>query len=222
MLKGSSKTANSSSSTTRQYSDSGFSNLGTATTGIQGYAEKGPTRPFHTTNKPVPTIKRISPTEMEKQREQGLCYNCDETYTPGHKCARPQLFFMVADEELEETEVKEHETQIERVTESLTSFDNDILGVSVHVVNETRGIHTLKVEGMLKGKKIQMLIDTGSTHNFISQSIVKTQRIATRTCPTLKVQLADGSAFECSRKVEGLQLKMCRRICSKLIFIAFL
>lgn len=34
---------------------------------------------------------------MAKRREKGLCYNCDDVYTPGHKCVRPQLYLMVGE-----------------------------------------------------------------------------------------------------------------------------
>lgn len=37
----------------------------------------------------LPEIKKISPQEMANRREKGLCYNCDEVYSRGHKCQRP-------------------------------------------------------------------------------------------------------------------------------------
>ena len=37
-------------------------------------------------------FKRLSPEEMADRRKQGLCYNCDEPYVRGHKCAR--LFYL--------------------------------------------------------------------------------------------------------------------------------
>lgn len=39
---------------------------------------------------PLP-IKRLSPAEMVARREEGLCFNCDSMFTPGHKC-KPTLF----------------------------------------------------------------------------------------------------------------------------------
>ena len=40
-----------------------------------------------TATKPTaPTIKRLTPAEARARREKGLCYNCDEQYTPGHRC----------------------------------------------------------------------------------------------------------------------------------------
>ena len=40
------------------------------------------------------TMKRLSWEEMQKQRTQGLCFNCDEKFTMGHKCKGPQLLVL--------------------------------------------------------------------------------------------------------------------------------
>jgi hypothetical protein len=31
-------------------------------------------------------FRRLTPAEQQERRRQGLCYNCDELYTPGHVC----------------------------------------------------------------------------------------------------------------------------------------
>jgi len=38
------------------------------------------------------TFRRLTPAEMQERRRQGLCYNCDEPYVPGHVCER--LFYL--------------------------------------------------------------------------------------------------------------------------------
>ncbi|KAM0916642.1 hypothetical protein ACQ4PT_010005 [Festuca glaucescens] len=49
---------------------------------------------------PEPTlprqVRRLTPAELAERRCQGLCFNCDETYVRGHRCAR--LFFIEADD----------------------------------------------------------------------------------------------------------------------------
>ncbi|CAM8985355.1 unnamed protein product [Rhodiola kirilowii] len=50
---------------------------------------------------PAPTglsIKRLTPVEMAARREKGLCFNCDDKYTPGHKC-RPRFQSLVMEDE---------------------------------------------------------------------------------------------------------------------------
>ncbi|KAE8780977.1 hypothetical protein D1007_45828 [Hordeum vulgare] len=34
----------------------------------------------------------LSPAEQQEHRHQGLCFNCDEPYTPTHVC--PRLFYL--------------------------------------------------------------------------------------------------------------------------------
>ena len=41
-----------------------------------------------------PTMKQLSWEEMQKRQTQGLCFNCDEKFTPGHKCKGPQLLVL--------------------------------------------------------------------------------------------------------------------------------
>lgn len=53
-----------------------------------------------------------------------------------------------------------------------------------------------------------MLIDTGSTHNFISLSLVKNLGLVLSPCETLKVTLGDGSTTGCNHKVAQLKWYM--------------
>ena len=39
-------------------------------------------------------FKHLTPEEMAEHRKMGLCYNCNEPYVQGHKCA--QLFYLEA------------------------------------------------------------------------------------------------------------------------------
>jgi len=36
--------------------------------------------------RPSIPIKRLTPAQMQERRENGLCYNCDEKFQPGHRC----------------------------------------------------------------------------------------------------------------------------------------
>lgn len=162
---------------------------------------------LYSNNKPkIPDIKKISPTEMAKRREKGLCYNCDEVYVREHKCQKPQLFLMVGDEDSELDDEfalhPEHLTAVEDVT-----INTNVGDISIHALTGTHGIHTLKIDGPIKGRAINMLVDTGSTHNFLSNSLVKSLKLPTQTCTTMRVTLADGTQTSCTKKVEKLVWK---------------
>lgn len=46
-----------------------------------------------------PTRKLLSTTKMRARREKGLCYNCEEQFTPGHKCKQSHMFLLMTAEE---------------------------------------------------------------------------------------------------------------------------
>lgn len=43
------------------------------------------------------SFKRLSPKELAMRRKKGLCFNCDEKYHRGHKCAF-KFFLLIAEE----------------------------------------------------------------------------------------------------------------------------
>ncbi|GAV73412.1 hypothetical protein CFOL_v3_16898 [Cephalotus follicularis] len=49
-------------------------------------------------------IQKLTAAEIKIRRENGLCYNCDEKYRPGHKCKPLFLLLQVQDDENDEVE----------------------------------------------------------------------------------------------------------------------
>ena len=48
-------------------------------------------------NTPKPT--RLTPQQLEERREKGLCFNCENKYSKGHKCGEKKLFYIDCEEE---------------------------------------------------------------------------------------------------------------------------
>ena len=42
-------------------------------------------------------IKHLFEAEMQAGREKGICYNCDEKFTRGHRCAKKNLYLLDVD-----------------------------------------------------------------------------------------------------------------------------
>nr|KYP56554.1 hypothetical protein KK1_002795 [Cajanus cajan] len=58
-----------------------------------------PTPPI-TSNSPSSSlpIHRLSPSQLQERRIAGLCYNCDEKFVPGHKCASPHFLLLLTED----------------------------------------------------------------------------------------------------------------------------
>jgi hypothetical protein len=46
------------------------------------------------------TLRRLTAAEMAERREKGLCFNCDEKFSRGHRCQR--LFYLEVIDDFEE------------------------------------------------------------------------------------------------------------------------
>ena len=49
-------------------------------------------------------MKKLTCKEMQNRRTQGLCFNCDEKFTPGHRCKGSQLLLLEANNECTDDE----------------------------------------------------------------------------------------------------------------------
>ena len=122
----------------------------------------GPALATHVANT-TPTLQRLSNQEARDRREKGLCYYCDEKYTPGHRCERPQLFMI-----LDPSDMPPKDDEINHLPETELEL---IPEISLHSIAGTDHPRTLRVIGMLQAHKVAALIDGGSTHNFIDRTL---------------------------------------------------
>ena len=67
---------------------------------------------------------------------------------------------------------------------------------------------TLKIEGYIKKKKEIVLIDSGSTHNFINDKLAKDLNCFVYPAPEFQVMIADGGTINFSGKCNKINLTM--------------
>ena len=72
---------------------------------------------------------------------------------------------------------------------------------------------TLKLRGELYGIPIQVLVDSGASHNFISRTLVSTLSLPTRSFFCLNIRLGDGHWIRVQQKCESIDLKFCDFSC---------
>ena len=123
--------------------------------------DKGHSTPY------LPEPTRLAPQKSEEKRAKGLCFNCDRKYNQGHKCSEKKLFYTEGPSEEEEDE-----PILEEDRESGEESHDSQPIMSCHALSSFSAPETLKVVGLLKKQKVIVLIDLGSTHNFINKKLI--------------------------------------------------
>ncbi|XP_060178356.1 uncharacterized protein LOC132608338 [Lycium barbarum] len=152
--------------------------------------------------------KRLTPAELDEKRSKGLCFLCDEKYTPGHRCkAKRQLFSMELEEGEElvdcELEVPEEEDPIEQECVEETTLES--CAISLQALNGTMGYKTLRLKGFNEQNPIEVFIDCGSTHNFIDEEAAKRLGCEVITIKAQLVQVADGRGIPTNKLCKGFK-----------------
>ncbi|XP_026459456.1 uncharacterized protein LOC113360127 [Papaver somniferum] len=151
------------------------------------------------------TIKSLTPEEMQKRRDQGLCYNCDSVYKPGHFCKGKQNIFMLQLDTSESLDTEEEKEVFEEVVESPLTSDVEI---SLHALTGTVTGDTIRIPGILNKQQVSILIDSGSTTSFIDSNLASTLYcIITLTAPML-VTISNGDRTTSTGICSQLQWSM--------------
>ncbi|KAF2552548.1 hypothetical protein F2Q68_00036179 [Brassica cretica] len=114
--------------------------------------------------------KRLSLEEMQERKS--LCMFCDEQFTPGQqlKHQRAEFLFLEA-----ETEFDEEIALVEQIRETTLEDDQDdkVPTISVHALNGCPTFNCMRLMGQYGKRKLHILIDPGSTHNFLDIQLAK-------------------------------------------------
>jgi hypothetical protein len=180
------------------FSTHGFQGLNPSTNSSSSQGLLG-SRPKQQLALPAPNpVRRISSAEARDRREKGLCYYCDDRYTPGHKCTTPQLF-MISDVREVDDEVRMEEPP----DPSLNGLQAEVsfLAISGAILPET-----LRLPGKIKNTDVVVLVDGGSTHNFLSQALVDRLGLAVDYDVKIEVVVANQETLVCTGRVRNLTI----------------
>ena len=157
-------------------------------------------------------MHRLTSMQMSEIRKKGLCYHCVERWSTTHKCKSQSIFMMevLEDEESEEAECVEMEEE-----EEGAELEEEKAEITLCALLGRTSPSTIRSMAILNGQKTIVLLDTGSTHNFLDETLAKGLKLQTNVESNFGVRVADGQVIrtlgECKEmkfKMQGLYLKL--------------
>lgn len=124
------------------------------------------------------------------RRAQGLCIHCGAKWSRDHRCAQvlaidELLALFAPDDSVDEPAIDAHPEPVIQMMLSVAALSG---------VSATR---TMSFDGHLGDIPIRILLDSGSTHTFLSASVAAQCTGILPLAPTLQVQVANGQVLTC-------------------------
>jgi len=158
-----------------------------------------PNHTNHPSSKSKPPFVQRTTEEIAFHKEKGLCYNCDEKWSATHRCKGRVLLF-IADSpsfEIDDLSPKTSTTQEAEpndVSEPIT--DNTYPHISLHALSGFPSSETFRLFGVINLACLTILIDSGSTHNFLQPRIAQFLHLPVQSTPPLHVLVGNGSVLD--------------------------
>jgi hypothetical protein len=155
-------------------------------------------------------IQKLTRAEMVERQLKGLCYNCDDKYFPSHKCKEQKLFMAISED------ISEEDIETPLVSELPETPDitppSDPLEVkpviSLNTLTSFSALQILKLINYIKHRKVIILVDIGSTHNFIHRRIAKETHCYIHAVNNFQIMIANGCSMKCGGCCENACLQI--------------
>jgi len=142
-----------------------------------------------------PLVKRLSPAKIASRHERGLCFTCEEKYHRGHRCASRVFLLVAAEDENPDPYIED----LDPAPESPDSPNPTTAQISFNSLAGNLAPETLRLLGTTASHHVVILIDGGSTHNFIQEDLVQRIGLPTQDTTPLRVLVGNGQHLACSR-----------------------
>jgi hypothetical protein len=129
------------------------------------------------------------------RRARGLCIHCGEKWSRDHRCSENiqlhvlQEFWDICHNE----DISDDSQPDENVADAQV-----LLAVSIAALNGTASAATMQFQGTAQGLPVQILLDSGSSHTFVSLHLSSKLTGQSPLAVPLRVKIADGQVLDCA------------------------
>lgn len=143
-----------------------------------------------------PRFRHLSGPEMDERREKGLCFNCDQRWSRNHKCGA-RIFLMLSNDD-NDVVTGDLDSAAEQIVSSEIEPITEAAQLSLHALSGDQAGDTFRVKGLIGSHSVGVLVDGGSTHNFIRSSIADGLGLSRAPITSFRVLVGSGQELLCS------------------------
>lgn len=134
------------------------------------------------------------------RRANGLCFTCGERWSHDHRCA-PTVQLHVVEELIEMLQSPPQQADADEVP----AGEADYCVLSKATLEGAESPTTMRLHGWVQGREVLMLIDSGSSHSFVSQPLAVHLSGVQPARTALTIRVADGGVLHNTQEIPACQ-----------------
>lgn len=107
---------------------------------------------------------------MDERRSKGLCFWCDDKFVPGRRCQKKQIYVLTIDSDESDGNIY---FKWEPGEDKFLGMQHEEPQLSLHATTGVFSYNTMRVRGAVRTNYLSILIDSGSSHNFLDGATAK-------------------------------------------------
>jgi len=133
------------------------------------------------------------------RRAQGLCIRCGAKWSRGHKCAEQVQLHLVQ----ELLDMFPDSADADDSGPSSPTSSQIMMHLSAAATVGKTSPKTFCLTGAIQGRVLSILLDSGSSHTFLSASVAESLDGVQPLSPPVSVQIANGQVLQCHSHIPG-------------------
>lgn len=165
-------------------------------------------RRFSTHSKRKPHDEKLAAL-VAYRKAKGLCFKCGLKWGSGHQCPE-YVPLNVVEEIWQMLTIDESQATLQEESDS----GDDLMALSVYAAHGTSGGKTIRLQGHIQQLPALLLVDSGSSHSFISEQFATNLLNWKLLKRPVQVKVADGGILTCTHElslcdwlVQGVQFQ---------------
>ncbi|RWV83713.1 hypothetical protein GW17_00054643 [Ensete ventricosum] len=150
----------------------------------------------------APATKKLTRDELHERSTKELFWHWDEPWSHEHHCKKGRLLMS------EPVKDEDNETSEEALEpkEEVMKEESQPANYVVHALADYSNPQMMNVGGLLKEQLITVLIDMGSTNNFLNSKVATCLALQIEGCNKFNVKVIDDRIFNCDQQCSRVKL----------------
>ncbi|CAD6247668.1 unnamed protein product [Miscanthus lutarioriparius] len=149
----------------------------------------------------APRVTEVTTSTAEEKfrslRARGLCIRCGAKWSREHKCSEVVQLHLVQ----ELLDMFPYSDDAETSSPPSPAALQVMMHLSVAAISGASAPKTLCLTGSIQGISLSILVDSGSSHTFLSSSLAQSLSGIQELRPTVSVQVANGAVLQCTSHI---------------------